>query len=254
MDFMVYAYLQGAQDSAAKRLVDLSAALQRTQTPDGNPTGATLAGYTAVAAIPARYVLERGAWNEAASLQPRRTNLVADGVTYFVRTMGEARSSDLAHARADLDTLAQIRQQLTASKQEYWAEQLDIAHAAASAWVALGEGRQGEAIRDMRSAADREDASDKHVAMENRLWPMRELLGELLQRVGQPVQALQEYEASLGVARNRYRGLYGAASSARLVGDSVTARAYYAKLLAVARQSDTARPELAEATAFLARN
>jgi hypothetical protein len=32
----------------------------------------------------------------------------------------------------------------------------------------------------MRAAADREDNSEKHVAMENRLYPMRELLADLL--------------------------------------------------------------------------
>jgi len=51
---------------------------------------------------------------------------------------------------------------------------------AAAAWVTYGEGKKDEALRLMRSAADQEDASQKDVAMENRLWPMRELLGELL--------------------------------------------------------------------------
>ena len=38
----------------------------------------------------------------------------------------------------------------------------------------------------MRAAADLEDGSEKHVAMENRLYPMRELLADLLMEQGQP--------------------------------------------------------------------
>jgi hypothetical protein len=251
MDFMVYAYLQGAQDSAARRLVDQSAALQRAQTPDGSPTGGVLARYTAVAAIPARYVLERGAWGEAAALRPRKTNLAADAITYFVRAMGAIRSGEVARGRCDVDTLRQMQQQLAESKQEYWAEQVAIEHDAAAAWLALADGRRDDALRSMRGAADREDASEKHVAMENRLWPMRELLGEMLLQVNEPAAALREFDASLRVARNRYRGLYGAASAARLAGDSATARTYYGRLVALGGLHDTERPELAEASLFL---
>src|SRR6266404_2950624 len=107
LDFMVYAYLQGAQDAEAKRGVDRSAELQKSQAAVGNanPTGAVLAGYTALAAIPARYAIERGAWTEAAALRPEPTTPVADSITYFTRAMGSARSGDLDSARADIEQL-----------------------------------------------------------------------------------------------------------------------------------------------------
>jgi hypothetical protein len=41
----------------------------------------------------------------------------------------------------------------------------------------------------MRTAANNEAGSLKHVAMENRLYPFRELLAELLLEMGQPVAA-----------------------------------------------------------------
>ena len=49
----------------------------------------------------------------------------------------------------------------------------------------------------MRAAADGEDGSIKNVIMENRLYPLREMLAELLLEVGQPAAALKEYEAGL---------------------------------------------------------
>ncbi len=255
LDFMVYAYLQGAQDAEAKRAVDRSAELRKNQAAVGNanPTGAVLAGYTALAAIPARYAIERGAWTEAAALQPEPTTPVADSITYFTRAMGSARSGGLANARKDIEQLRQLRDVLAQSKQDYWAQQVEIQRNAAAAWVTYAEGKKDEALRLMRAAADREDASEKHVAMENRLWPMRELLGELLLGMNEPAKALKEFEVSLQSARNRYRGFYGAAKAAERSGDREKARSYYERLVALCSYADTGRPELVEAKTYLAR-
>jgi len=254
-DFMVYAYLQGAQDAEAKREVDRTAELQKNQAAvaSANPTGAVLAGYTALAAIPARYAIERGAWTEAAVLQPEHITPVADSITYFTRAMGSARSGDLHSARANIEQLKQIVGGLVQSKDDYWAQQVEIQLDAATAWVAYAEGKKDEALKLMRSAADREDASEKHVAMENRLWPMRELLGDLLLVANEPALALKEYEASLQSARNRYRGVYGAAKAAQLSRDREKARSYYERLVALCNKADTERPELVEAKTYLAR-
>ena len=105
----------------------------------------------------------------------------------------------------------------------------------------------------MREAADREDAIVKHVAMENRLYPLRELLGELLLEAGKPAEALREYEATFKENPNRYRGLYGSARAAEAAGDRQKAESYYAKFVAVSAKADTDRPEIAQAKTFLAR-
>ena len=97
---------------------------------------------------------------------------------------------------------------------------------AVSAWVAHAEGTQEQAEKLMRAAADGEDGSVKHVAMENRLYPMRELLAELLLEMGQAGPALREFEASLKETPNRYRGIYGAARAAEAAGDRRKAAAY----------------------------
>jgi len=254
MDFMVYAYLQGAQDVQAKRMLDQSQALQQNQPAQTavNPTGAALAPFTAYAAIPARYAIERGAWAEAAALQLRPTGPAADAITYFARAMGAARSGDLPAARKDLEQLQSLKQALLEAKQDYWANQVEIQRSAAAAWVAFAEGKKDAALRLMRSAADLEDGSEKHVAMENRLWPMRELLGDLLLAAHEPGPALKEYEASLESARNRFRGFYGAAKAAQQSGDREKARIYYGKLVTLCNLADTERPELAEAKKYLA--
>jgi tetratricopeptide (TPR) repeat protein len=123
---------------------------------------------------------------------------------------------------------------------------------AVSAWVAFGEGARDQAVKFMRAAADGEDGSIKHVAMENRLYPLRGLLGELLLEVGQPAVALTEYEAALNANPNRYRAFWGAARAADAAGDRARATAYYAKLVELSKNADTERREIREAKAFLA--
>jgi Tfp pilus assembly protein PilF len=106
----------------------------------------------------------------------------------------------------------------------------------------------------MRHAADREDRSGKHVAMENRLSPMRELFGELLLEANAPAEALQEFEMSLRNNPNRYRSFAGAAKAAERQGDRGRAKSYYQKLGSLTDSADTMRPDIVAAKQYLAQN
>jgi tetratricopeptide (TPR) repeat protein len=162
-----------------------------------------------------------------------------------------ARTGDLAGAKREIQAMQELRAALEKSNQSYWADRTEEQMLAVSGWVALAEGSRDEALKFMRGAADNEDASVKHVAMENRLYPMRELLGELLLQQGQAPAALREFEAAIKENPNRYRGLYGAARAAEMAGDRPKAVGYYEKLVALASKADTARPEISRAKAFI---
>ena len=123
---------------------------------------------------------------------------------------------------------------------------------AISAWIALKEGAPDQALRFMRAAADGEDGSVKHVAMENRLYPLRELFAELLLETGQPAAALSEFEAALKQTTTRYRAFLGIARAANAAGDRKKASEYYGKLVDLAKNADTERQEIREAKNFLA--
>jgi len=252
MDYLAYAYLQMAQDLTAKRVLDEAIAIQKINVEHFVP------GY-ALAAIPARYTLERSRWADTASLSlpasdfPWSRYPQAEAVFVFARALGAARSGNAAGARKDIARLEVLRDALIAAKQGYWAEQVEIQRQVAAAWVARAEGKHQEALQLMRAAADREDATEKHPVTPGPIVPARELLGEMLLELGDPRQALKEFEASHRVEPNRFKGLYGAARAAELSGDREKARTYYASLLALCEKADTERPELKEAKAFLAK-
>jgi tetratricopeptide (TPR) repeat protein len=253
IDFMVYAHLQMGQDRTAKRLLENSAALQTA--PGGleqrSPTGALLSVHTAYAAIPARYAIERGAWSDAAALPLQPRSPPADAITHFTRAMGFARLRNTTNARKETDSLQALCEELMGRNDVYWAQQVDIQRMAANSWIAHAEGRSADALNLMHLAADLEDASEKHIAMENRLWPMRELLGELLLELNQPGAALKEFETSLGESRNRLRSFYGAAKAAEMANDARKAAEFYNKLIVLTKNSETSRPEVQQAKAFL---
>jgi tetratricopeptide (TPR) repeat protein len=247
LDFLINADLQTARDRQAKGIVDIRNAMAEF------PAGFRYSGHTAYAAIPVRYAFERGDWAEAASLAiPKTPFAQAEAITWFGRAVGAARSGDVAAAKQAVDQLGTLRETLVKAHDDYWSRQVEIQEKAAAAWVALQEGRKAEAIGLMRQAADLEDKSGKHVAMENRLSPMRELLGELLLAADEPAAALTEFEASLLNNPNRYRSFAGAAKAAERLGSRDQAKTYYRKLVTLAGNADTERPDLVTARQFLA--
>jgi len=247
-DFAVYAYLQLAQDTKAAALVE-----KATTTPVRGDRPVSMVNFTALASMPARLALERADWKAASTLTVATTDYPqADSLTRFSRGLGLARIGDAAAARREIAAMESLRSALLAADSAYWADRTTEQILAVSAWAALAEGATSRAAADMRRAADGEDASVKDVAMENRLYPMRELLGDLLLESGDPAGALQAYAAALDNTPNRYRGLYGAAMAAQAAGNRAMAADYFTKLVALARNADTERPELGRARTFLA--
>ena len=247
-DFSVYAHLQLAQDAKAKALTDKSLA-----TADRGDRPITFANFTAKNAMPARYVLERADWAGAAALPITPSqHPQADSLTRFTRGLGMARTSDVAGAKAEIEAIKALRTTLEKSNQSYWADRSEEQILAISAWLALKEGARDQALKFMRAAADGEDGSVKHVSMENRLFPLRELYAELLLEAGQPAAALKEFETALEQTPNRYRTFLGIARAANAAGDRQKASDYYGKVVNLAKNADTERPETREARAFLA--
>ena len=247
LDFMAYAYLQLGQDAKAKALIEENAAIRKV-------VGPVSAGNTARAAVPARYMLERQDWKGAAQLQPLGTPFpAAEAITHFARALGAARSGDFGAAQADIAKLKELREGLEKANQSYWAEQVEVQILGAQAWVAYGQGNKDEALRFMNAAADLEDGSAKHVAMENRLYPMRELLADMQMQQGEPAAALKTYETSMRAAPMRLRGFYGAAKAAEAVDDKKKAAVYFSQFARLTRAADGDRAEVREVRQHLAR-
>ena len=162
-DYMVYAHLQLAQDNEAREVVDNMLASKNY---NPNIRGAIFA----IAASPARYMMERGDWKGASSLEVRPTTAAfVDAISHFARALGAARSGKPEAAKADIDKLTQLRDKLREEKDAYWAEQVDIQRQVATAWVLLARGQPRRGAQDLERRGrcrgqDREVAGDAGAA------------------------------------------------------------------------------------------
>ncbi len=173
----------------------------------------------AAAAMPARYILERRQWNDAATIAPPAgapPHVIA--VAVWAEALGLARSGHPAEARTRIEKLRQLEQQLRASGAEYgeyWAKQVEIQAIEASAWSAQAEGKTDEARNLLRMAADEEDAIEKLPVTPGPVIPAREQLGDLLLEQNQPRLALKEFQIALLNAPKRRGALTGVARASQ---------------------------------------
>jgi hypothetical protein len=251
LDYLAYAYLQTAQDGAARGVVDEVAALRSGPQPN-------LPVAYALAAIPARYVLERRDWAAAAALKPPAVEFPWDkfpwaaAMTSFTRALGAARTGDLPGARTEIANLQRFKERLADAKNEYWANQVEVQRLGAAAVLANVEGDVARALDLSRAATELEASMDKHPATPGAVLPARELRADLLLEQYDAAAALQEYQAVLRTDPNRFRSLLGLARAAKLANDAPTADDSYRQLVALSMKADTERPEVVEARQYLA--
>ena len=250
LDYMAYSYLQEAQDTEAKKIVDVAAKVRKT-----NPELEFIAAY-ALAAIPTRYAFERNDWAAAATLPiPDLPHWSAfpflEALIEYGHALGYAHTGDLDGARKAISRMQQLHDATKDPKFDYFKRHLDLQMQAASAWVTAAEGNKSEAIEMLRRAADAEDVLGKHPVSPGAFVPIREQLGNLLLQIGQPKQAQAEFEAALKIYPGRFKGLYGAAQAAELTGDNEKASRYYTKLAAQTSKAGGSRDELNHVREFL---
>ena len=251
MDYTVYAHLQLGQDRMAAEVIDEIAAVASVF----NPEAGAQVGPFALAASPARYMVERGDWKGAAQLPVRPSKFAhTEAMTHFARALGGSRSGGLDAARADIAKLVELRDKLRVAKDAYWSEQVHIQFQLASAWLLYAEGRHEAALQAMQVAADAEDKTEKASVTPGPLAPARELYGTMLLEHGLAKEALTAFEATLQKEPRRLGATIGAAKAAEKARDVAKARRYHAAVVALAENADPIRPEIAYARAFMVRN
>jgi tetratricopeptide (TPR) repeat protein len=241
LDYQTYAALQLADDAAAKVARDRAMSFE---------AGAVGGPYAfALAAIPARYALEREAWAEAAALTPRAAPSApyTEAITHFARAVGAARAGSPAAAAADIERLVAIQKLLVVTKETYWAEQVDIQRRVAEAWKVYAEGDKAKGVELLSAAADAEDLTDKSAVTPGPIAPARELLGFMLVDAGRPKEAQAAFQKTITKEPGRFLGLYGAGRAAEAAGDRAAAAALYKKLLDGVGATASERPALSHA-------
>jgi tetratricopeptide (TPR) repeat protein len=250
LDYLVYAYLQQADDHKARQVMD------HLFNKDGSYQTHIAASYS-FTAIPARFALERQQWSEAAVLEPGLPNNypiekfpAMEAITYFAKALGAARSDNLKVAKHALEILTALQDRAEKTS-VYWAKQIEIQRLSAMAWIVYQEGMEIEALKIMQKAAELESSTEKHPVTPGEILPARELLADMLFDMGRYRAAQTEYESALERSPNRFNSLYGAGLAAELGGSKNEAAFYYKKILEITANVKTDRERLKHVKFYL---
>jgi hypothetical protein len=253
LDYLVLAYLQLAQDEKARQAVDLARQTEDDMVARKHDSGLRTRHYN-LAALEARWTLERRDWAAAAAL-PLRPNRYpyAQAIPHFARAIGLARTGHPDAAQQEVDALAVLVKTLADAKNLYWAGQVEIERKIAAAWTAHARGNAAEALALMQAASKEEDGLETHDTLNPGPIGMTadEALGALLLELKRPAEAFNAFESSLRFAKHRLQSYVGAGYAAAAVNDVRNARKYYAMALDLANEGDGQRPEIAEAKAYM---
>ncbi len=239
LDFLNYSYLQSGQEAKARELVK---ELESVPGADRESVAEHQARFAA------RNAFELHRWKEASELPIPQVPHESQESTYKVRAIGAAQLGDVAAARQNLQKFAEISAEEQRKEHHHGDKSADknVRQLEAEAWVAFAEGKTEEAVKTLRSAADREDAD----GVDSLAMPAREMLADMLLELKRPTGALAEYKAALKYSPNRFDSLYGAGHAAQLAGDSAEANAYFTKLMEICAPAAD-RAELSEAKSYL---
>jgi tetratricopeptide (TPR) repeat protein len=196
MDYLTYAYLQLGRTAEASKVVT------DAKVTNGLTTGLFKVAYAATA-IPVRVAVETQNWDATSRLQPlpgAPSSVTA--LVYWARALGHARSR-IGSPDADITQLKACLDALRASRNTYWATQVEAMLKEAQAWRFAESGDSGAAVASLRSAAEEEEAVEKLPITPGPVVPAREQLGELLLNLNRPAEALHEFKAALILAPGR---------------------------------------------------
>ncbi|MDB5022416.1 MAG: hypothetical protein JWP78_171 [Mucilaginibacter sp.] len=250
MDYLVYAYLQKAENDLAKQQYNYLKTIREVYP-------VSFKDAYAFAAIPARYFLENKMWKEASNIEMHPRNFPwgnfpwQKAIIHFARLLGSVHTGNINLAKTELKSLHLIYDTLAAQKDVYKAGQVMIQIKTGEAWILFAERKMDEALQQMKMAADMEDKTEKSPVTPGEVLPAKELLADMLMQLNKPAEALAAYQADLKKHPNRFNGLYGAGVASEKTDNMEKAKYYYQQLTAIANSPGANRIELENARLFL---
>ncbi|NNL02810.1 MAG: hypothetical protein HKP39_11085, partial [Eudoraea sp.] len=254
MGYLVYAYLQKGDNLNANEQYEYMKTMSKIY-----PSNISAIAYP-FAAIPARIALENRQWENAAKIEPHDSELQWENypwqksLIHFARAIGSVYQKDFSSTKRELEILNSLHEEIANSGNKASAKQVLVQIKLIQGCLSFLSDKQSEGIAILQEAVEMEDIVGKHGVTPGKLIPAREFLADMLMKMNQSNEALRVYEQNLKVNPNRFNGLYGAAIAAEQSGNKEKAKDYFNQLIELVKDSNTNRPELAEAIMFIEKN
>lgn len=218
LDYLVYAHLQRGENEHARAIVERVASEQA-------PFQGSFISAFHLAAIPARYAVERRAWDEARAIAPREPSYLpwdrfrwAESTAWFARGLGAVHTGDGDEAERAERRMVALRDAARGAGEDAFANYIEVDRKVLAAWRAQTAGQKQEALELANSATELEGRLQKHPLTPGALYPSQEALGDLLLAQGRPHEAIAAFERSLERWPGRFNSISGAAKATRAAG------------------------------------
>lgn len=265
LNYLEYAYIQLGRFRDAQHTVDIITA-QYKQLPDKTTTPDSpvlesrhLRGRT-IYAVPdrvvygyfdmlARLTVESGRWDDVATIP-----LVVQSRDFrAVKLQWEAKA---AAVRKDAPTAQRAAAAVCSFSQEpdqhpFAKLIITLQAKEAQAFASQASGNAADAVAKMKEAVAIEDSIDDLSQPPYPIIPAHELFGTLLMELRRPADAREQFQQALKRTPGRPKAIYGLAQAEQATGDQQAARRDYEQFLALWKNADPDRPELAVARTFL---
>jgi tetratricopeptide (TPR) repeat protein len=268
LGYLEYAYLQLGRYRDAQRTVDVIAAQyealpDKTTAPDTPELQSRHVRGRTIYAVPdrvvygyfdmlTRLIVESGRWDDVASipLVVRSRDFVAVKLQWEAKAAAVRKDAEAAKAAAA--KLVLLSQE---PGQHPFAQQIIKVQAKeAQAFAANACGNAAGAVAKMEEAVAIENSIDDLSQPPYPIIPADELFGTLLLELNRPADARERFLQTLKRTPSRPKAIYGLAQAAQATGDMAAAAQRYKEFLAIWKNADSDRPELATAHEFLAKH
>lgn len=251
MGYLVYAYLQKGDNKNAIDQYEYMKTMYNLYS-----SNLTAIAYP-FAAIPARIAIENRRWEEAVNIKPHHSELDWEqfpwqkSIFHFTRAIGAIHLGDFDIAKNELEILEELSKEIIAEGNAYKIQQIKIHLKQVQGLIYFSKGSQEEGIALAKEAVEMEDIVGIHGVTPSKVIPAREFLGDMLLSINDFSGALMAYELNMNSNPNRFNGVYGAAIAAKKSGDLKKATLYFEQLISLTENTNSDRPELMEAKAFI---
>jgi tetratricopeptide (TPR) repeat protein len=267
LSYLEYAYIQLGRYREAQSTVDIiraqyEALPDKTTAPDTPELQSRHVRGRTIYALPdrvaygyfdmlTRLIVESGRWDEVAAipLVVQSSDFMAVKLQWAAKAA--AVGGDAAAAAEAAQKLVSLSQQ--AGQHPFAKLIITLQAKEAQAFAAEASGDKNQAVARMKEAVAMEDTVDDLSQPPYPVIPAHELFGWLLLDLNRPADAREQFLQALKRTPGRPKAIYGLARAAEALGDRVLARERYEELVALWKNADPGRPEIALAKAFLAK-
>jgi tetratricopeptide (TPR) repeat protein len=249
-EFLIYAYLQQADDANAERVLDKTEpmAAHLRSLPDTATDGmAPFISYVQVE-FPSIYNLEMHNWKAILAI-PEPANSIAS--TKYFRFWAQAIAAGRLRDAVTADEAAAAASHLADATQKERSPiggEIAVTQRTIKAWQSFAHKQDEQAFQQISAAADMQDRfGQAEVDI-----PAREMYADMLLADNRAAEALVEYRIAIKLSPNRFNSLYNAGRAAEAARNSAEALAFYQQLLKVTDDgAHTQRPEIIYARSFI---